>query len=411
MRRLMILALVATWTGTAAAQDVLVRSTAWGFAPVVSGWHFSTPLMQPAGAIQDVAEAAMPFHIRTTAFDDKWTFDITGAYAAGAIHLTSGDSSGGGGSGNGGGGNSKVLLLNGPTDVKLRVTGPLISESLMLTLGVNLPTGLTGLDADQSSVLEAIAAPALGMPVSAFGTGPGATIGLIRAFQAGDWALALGAAAEQRSEYTPISLAVATGTASTKITPGFAAHLSLGADRAVGDDRLSMLVVADGFGQDKVLIGDGGSDGTQFNYTLGPQVTTSLRLDMAGQTWREAALDLSARYRSAFTDATKTKVAGSSGTYLEGSLGGVLGGAQGAGLVLGVDGRWQSGLSFTSDLVGTAATVGGATLGFEAPMGGAFFRFALHGQYGTFDTGVMKTAGFGGALILSFAQRSTGGAP
>jgi hypothetical protein len=104
------------------------------------------------------------------------------------------------------------------------------------------------------------------------------------------------------------------------------------------------------------------------------------------------------RHRSAFADASGATVSGSDGNYIDGSLGGVLGGSDRTGLVLGVDGRWHSGLPFTTALVGAAATVGGATLGVET----RHFRFAMHGQYGTFDTGLSHSTGYGGSLSLSF---------
>jgi hypothetical protein len=402
MRRLVIAALVAALSRPAPAQEVLLPSTAWGFAPVVSAWHFTSALVQSTGLVKDVGEVAVPFQLRTSVFGGSWNVDLTGAYAFGAIHVVSPDS------GNQqGGGNGNLYYVTGPTDVKLRATGPLLGDGLLLSLGVNLPTGTTKLNANQTAVLQIIAAPALHLPVGAFGTGAGGTLGLVKAIEAGDWALALGGSVEQRTEYTPIALVLASGQSNTQITPGTAAHVTLGADRVVGDDRLSFLVVGDGFAKDKVLIGnDSGS--TRFDYQLGPQITGFTRLDMSGPTWREAAANVAVRYRTQFSDATGAKVVGSNGTYVEGSLDGVLGGAEGAGLVLGIDGRWHSGLSFTDALVGAAATVGGATLGVELPMGGALFHFAVHGQYGTFDTGVTKTTGFGGALIVSFARRRGG---
>ena len=93
---------------------------------------------------------------------------------------------------------------------------------------------------------------------------------------------------------------------------------------------------------------------------------------------------------------------GSAGTYLEGSLGGVLGGGGRVGLVLAVDGRWHSGLSFTNSLVGAAMTAAGATIGLELPIG---FRLTIQPQYGTFDTGTTRTTGVGGTVALSFFAR------
>jgi len=390
MRRLV--AMLMLWApGAAAAQVNLLPSTAWGFAPVVSAWHFTTPLVTSAGNVQDAAQAAVPFQVRVGA--GAWTFDVTGAYAAGAVHMVSSDSSS---SADGG---DDVGLLAGPTDVKLRVSGPLIGDRLLLIAGVNLPTGTTRLDADQLTVLQTVSAPGLAMPVPAYGMGTGGTLGLIDVVETAGWTLALGGSLEKRTEYTPIALAVsAGGGGDTRLTPGIATHLTLGADRLVGSARLNVLVLTDLYGSDKVAFagGDSASGGTQ--YRLGPQTAALTRLDFAGERWSEGALSLSIRHRSAFTDASGATVAGSDGNYIDGSLGGVLGGADRTGLVIGVDGRWQSGLPFTTALVGAAATAGGATLGVEL----RHFRLAVHGQYGTFDTGVSHTTGYGGSLSLSF---------
>src|SRR5437763_17119741 len=113
MRRAVVLLMLA-WSSTASAQVNLLPSTAWGFAPIVSGWHFTTPLVTPAGNIADVAQAAVPFQVRVGA--GAWSFDITGAYAAGAVHMTSSSSVSSSVSSNGGDNGDDVVLLAGPTD-------------------------------------------------------------------------------------------------------------------------------------------------------------------------------------------------------------------------------------------------------------------------------------------------------
>ena len=371
----------------ASAQVNLLPSTAWGFAPIVSGWHFTTPLVTPGGKVQDAAQAAVPFQVRVTA--GSWSFDVTGAYAAGAVHTASvgSDSS------------DDVALLAGPTDIKVRMSGPIISDRLLVLAGVNLPTGTTRLDADQLSVLQTVGAPGLGSPVPSYGAGTGGTLGLIDVVEAAGWTLAVGGSVEKRTEYTPIALAVsADGGGDTHLTPGMAAHLTVGADRLVGASRLNVLVLTDMYGTDKVAFAGSGAESAGTHYRLGPQIAALTRLDFAGDRWSEGAVSLSIRHRSAFTDASGTTVAGSDGNYIDGSLGGVLGGGDRTGLVVGVDGRWHSGLPFTTALAGAAATVGGATLGIEA----RHFRLAVHGQYGTFDTGASKSTGYGGSLSLSF---------
>ncbi|MDA1082179.1 MAG: hypothetical protein O2973_10970 [Gemmatimonadetes bacterium] len=85
-----------------------------------------------------------------------------------------------------------MYTIFGPTDVKLRVTGPVVGDNLLVTIGLNLPTGKVRLDGDETTTLQALGAPALRMPIGAFGTGAGATIGAIRAFEGDDWAVAVG---------------------------------------------------------------------------------------------------------------------------------------------------------------------------------------------------------------------------
>src|SRR6185503_10760027 len=299
-------ALLALGAAVLPAQESLLPSASWGLAPVVTAWHFSTPLAQSAGGVTDVQQFALPLRARAV-FNERWTFDVTGAAARTSVSTKNGDS-------------TQSLTLSGLTDVKLRMSGSFNDDRLLLTGGLNLPTGTTGLNGEQTDVLQVIGAPALGMPVNALGIGTGVTLGAVQAIESGDWSFALGGSVEQRTEYTPIALALASGQSLTKVTPGTAVHLSLGSDRPVGDNRLAMLVVADVFSKDKLLLTTPDATNTSSDYTLGPQVTGLARYDLAVPGWRSASGTMSLRYRSAFTDQSGSKVSGSAGSYLEGSL-------------------------------------------------------------------------------------------
>ena len=400
------LATIALAAAPLGAQENLLPSTSWGFSPVVSGWHFATPIATPGGAVADVAQVAVPFQVRAVV-GGRWTFDVTGAYATAAAHMNdksgSGGNGGGNGGGGGGGGGGGVMTLSGPTDLKLRMSGPVIGDGVVVTAGVNIPTGTSRLNSDQTTVLQAVGAPALHMAVPAYGVGAGGTLGFITAVERAGWAFAFGASVEKRTEYTPIALALSDGSSETKLTPGIAEHVTLGADGVVGSSRLSLLLLGDGYAADKISVLTSGTSSGATQYQLGPQVGAIARLDFGGGAWSEGALTVSARRRTEFKDATGTAVAGSAASYLEGSLGGVLGGAGHAGLVIGVDGRWHSGMPFTTQLVGAAVTAVGGTLGVEFPAG---VRFLVHPQYGSFDTGATKTTGLGATIALSiFAKR------
>lgn len=384
----------------AGAQESLLPTTGWGVGSSFSVWHFSTPIAQSGGAVADIAEVAIPFRVRSVF--GRWSVDLSGAGAFGAVHTSALPAASGSEEGDGG---DKVYTIFGPTDVKLRVTGPVIGDNMLVTIGLNLPTGKVGLDGDETTTLQAIGAPALRMPVGAFGTGAGATLGAIRAFEGDDWAVAVGGSIEQRTEYSPIALLLSGGKSETQVTPGTAAHLTLGLDRALGESRFSTLLVGDIFSKDQVKFTGGGTAESNSDFRLGPQVTLTSKIDFGNVGWRESAFAVAARLRGEFSDSTGAKVSGSSGTYLEASVGGVRGGPEGKGFVVAADARWHSGLKFTDALVGAAVTAVGVSLGYEAVRSSSTTRFIVHGQYGTFDTGTTSTSGFGVTLGLSIGAR------
>lgn len=394
MRRLVaVLGTIGVISTPMAAQEALLPTAGWGVGMGMSAWYFSESMPQAGGPLRGVAEFAVPFRVR--AVFGRWSMDLTGAGMFGAAAFIPPDSVENG--------EGRVVTLAGPTDIKLRIGGPIVGENLMLTLGLNIPTGKVGLTGDETNALQALGAPALRMPVASLGTGAGVTLGAVRAFDLGGWALALGASAEQRTEYSPIALALATGKSETQVAPGMAMHFTAGLDRPVGENRLSLLVVSDIFAKDELSISDDPAAAT--SYTLGPQLTALSRLEFAGKGWRSGELQLSARTRSQFSDADGAKVEGSGGTYIEGSLGGILGGEGRTGLILGTDFRMHSGLSFTDALVGAATTAAGLSIGWESPRDRSVFRFVLRGQYGTFDTGTTKATGMGVTIGMSVAAR------
>ena len=76
---------------------------------------------------------------------------------------------------------------------------------------------------------------------------------------------------------------------------------------------------------------------------------------------------------------------------------------QALGGLIGLDGRWHSGLNFTDALVGAAVTAVGATIGVERAGDAAMTRFYIHGQYGSFDTGTIQTTGMGATIGFSIS--------
>lgn len=394
MRRVLGGLVAAALSGApAGAQEALLPGTGWGLGIGLSTWSLGTPLPQAGGAVTGLAQVAMPFRLSTSV--GRWGVDLTGAWSSAGATMAGTDENGAS--------VERMAVISGPTDVRLRFTGPIVGDHLVLTAGVNLPTGRTGLGTDETFALQAIGAPAFRMPVSLFGSGFGYTVGAVRAFDAGTSAFALGASLEQRSEFTPIALALADGDVETRLTPGSAIHLTAALDRPLGESVWSLVVVGDLFGADQVMASDGSVPPTE--YTLGPQVTVMTQLAFGGGRWREGVASLTAQLRSDFADSSGTAVAGSGGSYLEGAVSGVLGAVGRTGLVLGADVRRHSGLAFTDALVGMATMAGGLSVGVELPRRGSVMRVVLRAQAGTFDTGKTKSSGSGVTLGVSLASR------
>jgi hypothetical protein len=198
---------------------------------------------------------------------------------------------------------------------------------------------------------------------------------------------------------------VEDGKAETRVTPGMATHFTLGLDKSLGENRLSALLAADVFSKDGVqLLLPSGAEGSK-EFQLGPQVALMTRLDLAASAWRESGIDFSVRQRMEFKDSSRTKTAGSAGTYFEAGFGGVRGGPDGRGFLIGVDGRWQSGLKFTDSFVGAATTSVGASIGWETLRTRTATRVVLHGEFASFDTGKAKATGIGVTLGISIGGR------
>ena len=162
------------------------------------------------------------------------------------------------------------------------------------------------------------------MPAPLLGTGAGVSAGIVLATQAGAWALAAGGAYEKRGSYTPIEASIAGVTTSTDLRPGAMMHFTLGADRLLGENRLSLLAAADMYAADEVSASGNGSAASG-TYQLGPSYTVLAALDIGAAAFRELRITVSDRFRTAFKGLDGLTAPGSSGSYLDLSARGVLG--------------------------------------------------------------------------------------
>src|SRR5437764_4156718 len=121
-------------------------------------------------------------------------------------------------------------------DTHLRANYTYCKVFVVLTAGVNIPTGSATLDAAKFPAATRIGSDFLTFPVSGFGSGLSFTGGGAIAKPVGDWNLGFGASLRHSSEFEPFL--DATG-AKTKFTPGPEYRVRLGADHPFGTGHLA----------------------------------------------------------------------------------------------------------------------------------------------------------------------------
>lgn len=378
--RLALAALVTCLTPLG-AQDVLLPTRTATVGPVFQRWSFGSGLRQPtgdgAGAVELRSASAFTVPIAASiALGERWTFDLSTAYSSGTVRLRTGDPALG----------RDTYSLAGLSDVRTRLTGRLAGDAVVATVGVNLPTGATSLDAEEFAALRVLAAPALAMPMPSLGSGLSATGGLVVARQFAGWAWALGASYELRRTYTPVALP--TGAPGPDLDPGDALHLSLGGDGLVGQSGMTVALTADLFGDDELspVIGVGGGGPAQAARVatrLGPIFTVDWQLRVAAPRLRELTLYALDRYRTPYERAGRT-VSQSSANYLDAGVRVVFPWTPATGVLSILNVRHQTGLASDSTLA-TAATAGaGLTLGLVQAFGSGYsLQPFVRAEYGT----------------------------
>jgi len=138
--------------------------------------------------------------------------------------------------------------LNGLTDTQLRAIYSVGQDLLVLTAGLNIPTGSATIAPGELAAATVIGSDFLSFPVSGFGSGLGMTGGLAFARPLGSWNFGFGASLRYAGEYEPF--ADASGTA-TKFQPGPEYRVRTGIDHPFGTGRVVFGLTWSKFGDDK----------------------------------------------------------------------------------------------------------------------------------------------------------------
>lgn len=397
------LAVLACAGATSAQERLIGNRTVGGGISMESISFGGAGLLQTAFAGLDTTRITrvQQFSLPVTASSPLgagWRLDVTSFYAAGRV--TYADSAGA----------TRTANLSGISDVRARATGRLFRDAVLLTVGVNAPTGRTELDAAQFSALRVVSAPALGIGSPPVGAGLSGTLGVVFAQQTRHWALAYGTSYEMRGQFQPVA-ALTAGTGATDFLPGGVFRASIGADRLLGSHRLSIAAAADVFADDRLrgaALGDstpGGVTG-ESRVRLGPVLSGDVQLFIAAPRVRELLTYAAYRWRAPFSRDGNT-VERSSGQYIEAGVRTVVPWRRGRDVVLSTDGRWHSGLGVDQGLPTAGVTSGSVMAALQITRGLMTVQPYVRAQAGSLrqraslvPTASQRFAGVSGGLVL-----------
>ena len=215
----------AVWASPAAAQtiyDANVRA-----APQFVQYRLAAPINET------ISEFTTPIFV-VIPVSPTLNFDVGTAYAWARV-APNGSSA------------ETTSSISGLTDTQLRANLALGTDFVVLTAGVNLPTGRESATQAQQLAAFRIGSDFLAFPISNMGTGLGFTGGVALARPLGAWNLGMGASVRQSSAYEPL---VATGGTRVRFEPGNEYRARVGIDHAFGTGRMALGVTYSKFGDD-----------------------------------------------------------------------------------------------------------------------------------------------------------------
>ena len=136
--------------------------------------------------------------------------------------------------------------IAGLTDTQVRASWTLGSDAVVLTAGMNLPTGRSTVTEEQIDAAGLIGNDFLAFPISNMGTGFGGTGGIAAARPVGAWNLGIGGSLRYSARYEPFEI----GGQRAQYEPGNEYRVRAGADRALLGGRLSLGATLSMFGAD-----------------------------------------------------------------------------------------------------------------------------------------------------------------
>jgi len=215
---------------------VLVSSAAGAQADAspavqVAPQYVSYKLAAPTSST--ISEFALPMFV-TVPVSNALSFDVGTSFASVTVSQNSNASS----------------SISGLTDTQLRANYSIGTDFVLLTAGLNLPTGQSTVRPEQQIAAGLIANDFLVFPISNMGTGLGGTAGVALAHPLGEWNVGGGVSMRKSGAYTPFQ--TPDTVPELRYQPGNEYRARVGVDRGVGTGRVSVGLTYSTFGNDQL---------------------------------------------------------------------------------------------------------------------------------------------------------------
>jgi hypothetical protein len=198
------------------------------FAVIVAP-HLTTYTIGSGATKKSVAQTAIPI-VFALPVTESFTMDITTSYAISDVIA----------------GGSATSSIQGLTDTQIRGNLAFVKQNIVLTAGVNLPTGQYTIPEGQAEAAGQIGNDFLNYTISSMGNGFGGTGGVAFARTIGDWNLGAGASMRKSTEFAAFSVAAEE----LRFTPADEYRLNVGIDRPAGDGQVQLGLSFSAFGHD-----------------------------------------------------------------------------------------------------------------------------------------------------------------
>ena len=165
---------------------------------------------------------------------DRFSFDIATAWARSRVEVK--------------GDTAAPSTISGLTDTQLRGSYVFGQDAVVLTAGVNLPTGQSTATAKQFVAAQSISNDFLLFPIGTMGAGFGATGGIALARPVGAWNLGVGGSYRHSADFAPFEY---NDGQKAHYQPGNELRARVGVDRAFGAASAMLGATYSSFGDDK----------------------------------------------------------------------------------------------------------------------------------------------------------------